>query len=103
MKEQTNEEKVVKDDQWILKSTLIPCSCPTTTCGHNLEQNSEDDDFALLNQGVEKGTNIGPNSRPLIADVQLPNSALNKEWVRTNLMQYQPPKPFLSDFQSFTY
>lgn len=90
-------------DEWILKSTLIPCSCPTTTCGHNLEQNSEDNDFALLNQGVEKGTNIGPFSRPLIADVQLPNSALNKEWVRTNLMQYQPPKPFLSDFQSFTY
>jgi hypothetical protein len=103
MKEEAKEEKVVMDDQWILKSTLIPCSCATTTCGHNLEQNSEDDDFALLNQDVEEGTDIGPYSRPLIADVQLPNSALNKDWVRNNLMQYQPPKPFLSDFQTFTY
>jgi hypothetical protein len=96
-------EKEEHNDAWIPKASLIPCSCPTTSCGHNLKQNSNDNDFGLLNEGTEEGTDIGPFSRPLIADVQLPNAALNKEWVRTNLMSYQPPKPFLSDFQTFTY
>lgn len=96
--------KEEKSDEWILKSSLLPCSCPSTTCSHNLKNNSSEDyDFALLNQGVEKGTDIGPFSRPLVADVKLPNAAINKEWVRTNLMAKRPPTPYLTDLEVFTY